>query len=104
MPCRFASPLRRGHYHGRGAAQCAAVESGSVLLIFGGIFVAAYAGPLLHYWHTSPEGVALSHTRDLWRFLRAEQSHRHRIEREAWQDQRQLTRSDRERQERRHDR
>lgn len=64
--------------------------SWSALLTFGVVFVVAYSALLLRYWQTSPEGVTLTHTRNLWGHLRREQAHRHRIEREAWQDQRQI--------------
>lgn len=63
----------------------------SALLTFGLAFVLSYTGLLLQYWRHTPEGVALDHTRHLWRYLRTEQAHRHTIEREAWTDQRAIT-------------
>jgi hypothetical protein len=52
------------------------------LLIFGLTFVVAYSVLLRIYWEHTPEGVALRNTRGLWGYLRAEQAHRHGIERE----------------------
>jgi hypothetical protein len=64
--------------------------SWAALMTFGLAFVATYAGLLLRYWAHSPEGVALTHTRGLWRYLRTEQKHRHTLERQAWDRQRKL--------------
>jgi hypothetical protein len=59
------------------------------LLIFGLSFVISYTVLLMDYWKHTPEGVALDNSRGLWDFLKAEQKHRHGIEREAWGLQRQ---------------
>ncbi len=52
------------------------------------VFVVSYAGMFVYYTNRSPEGQAYRNSRDMWQFLRTEQSHRHTIEREAWQIQR----------------
>lgn len=67
------------------------VFSFATLLTFGLSFVLSYTVLLLQYWQHTPEGVALVHTRQLWRYLRDEQAHRHTIESEAWTDQRAIT-------------
>jgi CHASE2 domain-containing sensor protein len=67
----------------------------TALLILCGAFVLSYSLLLLNYWRHTPEGVALFHTSNLWDYLKAEQKHRHGIEREAWQDQRAISRKER---------
>lgn len=62
------------------------------LLIFGLTFVGAYALLLRKYWQHTPEGVALENVRELWGYYEREQAHRHAIERQAWDDQRAITR------------
>jgi hypothetical protein len=57
------------------------------LLVFGLSFVLSYTILLLNYWRHTPEGVALDSSKQLWGFLRAEQAHRHGIERQAWEMQ-----------------
>lgn len=59
------------------------------LLIFGLSFVISYTVLLMDYWKHTPEGVALDNSRGLWGYLKAEQQHRHSIERSAWDMQRQ---------------
>lgn len=59
------------------------------LLIFGLSFVLSYTILLLNYWRHTPEGVALDSSKQMWGFLRAEQDHRHGIERQAWKMQQQ---------------
>lgn len=54
------------------------------LLVFGLSFVLSYTLLLTNYWRHTPEGVALDSSKQLWGFLRAEQAHRHGIERQAW--------------------
>jgi hypothetical protein len=58
------------------------------LLVFGLSFVLSYTLLLMDYWRHTPEGVALDSSKQLWGFLRAEQAHRHEIERSAWNMQR----------------
>jgi hypothetical protein len=58
------------------------------LLVFGLSFVLSYTLLLMDYWRHTPEGVALDSSKQLWGFLRAEQQHRHEIERSAWDMQR----------------
>ncbi len=58
------------------------------LLVFGLSFVLSYTLLLMDYWRHTPEGVALDSSKQLWGFLRAEQQHRHDIERSAWDMQR----------------
>jgi len=59
------------------------------LLVFGLSFVLSYTLLLMDYWKHTPEGVALDNSRGLWGYLKAEQQHRHGIERSAWDMQRQ---------------
>lgn len=59
------------------------------LLVFGLSFVLSYTLLLMDYWRHTPEGVALDNSRGLWGYLKAEQQHRHSIERDAWDMQRQ---------------
>lgn len=54
-------------------------------------FLVAYAVLLLRYWQHTPEGVALKNVDYLWGYYKTEQTHRHQIERQAWQDQRAIT-------------
>ena len=64
------------------------LASWSALLILTLSFFACY---IWMYWRDlqhSPEGIALLHTSKLWGWLEREQAHRHKIEREAWQDHR----------------
>ena len=56
--------------------------------LYFGVFVVSYAGMFVYYTNRSPEGQAYRNSRDMWQFLRTEQSHRHVIEREAWTIQR----------------
>ncbi len=58
------------------------------MAVYFGTFVVSYAGLFFFYIDRSPEGQAYRNSRDMWRFLRDEQSHRHTIEREAWTIQR----------------
>jgi len=58
--------------------------SWSAMITFGLTFVGAYAALLMRYWQTSPEGVALYHTQQLWRLFHKQQDHRHAIEREEY--------------------
>lgn len=59
------------------------------LLVFGLSFVLSYTLLLMDYWRHTPEGVALDNSRGLWGYLKAEQQHRHGIERSVWDMQRQ---------------
>ncbi len=56
------------------------ILSWSTFITLGLGFMVCYAALLFRYWQTSPEGVALLHTKMLWGFLYREQAYRHRIE------------------------
>ncbi len=58
--------------------------SWSAMITFGLTFVGAYAALLMRYWQTSPEGVALYHTQQLWRLFHSQQKHRQQLEREEY--------------------
>jgi hypothetical protein len=62
--------------------------SWSALLILTGMYFVAFAFLWLRDLQHSPEGIALLHTSRLWGWLEREQAHRHKIEREMWQDHR----------------
>jgi hypothetical protein len=64
--------------------------SWSAMITFGLTFVIAYAAMLFRYWETSPEGVALYHTKELWKLLHSQQRHRQQIERDDWQLRRRM--------------
>jgi hypothetical protein len=64
--------------------------SWSAMITFGLTFVIAYAAMLFRYWETSPEGVALYHTKQLWKLLHNQQAHRQQIERDDWQQRRRM--------------
>jgi hypothetical protein len=64
--------------------------SWSAMITFGLTFVIAYGVLMFRYWQTSPEGVALLHTKLLWGFLYREQAHRQQIERDDWQQRRRM--------------
>ncbi len=53
-------------------------------------FMVCYGLLLFRYWETSPEGVALLHTKRLWGFLYSEQAYRHRIEGAEWEWRQQM--------------
>jgi hypothetical protein len=58
--------------------------SWSAMITFGLTFVVAYAAMLFRYWKTSPEGVALYHTEQLWKLLHSQQKHRQQLERDEY--------------------
>lgn len=61
------------------------ILSWSTFITLGLGFMVCYAALLFRYWQTSPEGVALLHTKMLWGFLYREQAYRHRIEGAEWE-------------------
>lgn len=62
--------------------------SWAAFITFWVTFVAAYVVLLRLYWQHTPEGVALTNSRELWRYFKRDQKHRHTIERQQYQDQR----------------
>jgi hypothetical protein len=64
--------------------------SWSALITLGTTFMAVYALLLFRYWETSPEGVALYHTKQLWKLFHREQKYRHQIEAQEWQQRRKM--------------
>ena len=58
--------------------------SWSAMITFGLTFVVAYGVLMWRYWKTSPEGVALYHTEQLWKLLHSQQHHRQQLEREEY--------------------
>jgi hypothetical protein len=64
--------------------------SWSALVTLGVTFMAVYALLLFRYWETSPEGVALYHTKQLWKLFHREQKYRHQIEAQEWQQRRKM--------------
>jgi hypothetical protein len=64
--------------------------SWSAFITLGVTFMVCYGVLLFRYWETSPEGVALYHTKQLWKLLHSQQAHRQQIERDDWQQRRRM--------------
>lgn len=58
--------------------------SWSAFITLGLSFMVSYGVLLFRYWETSPEGVALYHTKQLWRLFHSQQRHRQQLEREEY--------------------
>ncbi len=66
------------------------ILSWTALITLGTTFFVVYALLLFRYWETSPEGVALYHTKQLWKLFHREQKYRHQIEAQEWQQRRRM--------------
>lgn len=58
--------------------------SWSAFITLGLSFMICYGALLFRYWETSPEGVALYHTKQLWKLFHSQQKHRQQLEREEY--------------------